>query len=140
MGHRRTPTNREGAAGSLGSAGMTAIVAAAILTFPAGGVQAQGSQPWSVASPDGRTAIAVSRQPDGRPVYRVTRDGQPVLGDSPLGIRRADQAFDAALTFVSVSPVRNIDDRCHPRGTQGTRGSLPVGRCSSVAHGGLLYR
>jgi alpha-glucosidase len=87
------------------------IVACCLLLAPAGAAVAQvSSQPWSVASPDGRTAIALTRQ-DGRLTYRVTRESQPVLADSPLGIRRADQTFEAGLTFVSISPVRNIDDR-----------------------------
>jgi alpha-glucosidase len=71
----------------------------------------QHSDAWSVASPDGRTIIAVSRQPDGGLRYRVTRDNQPVLGDSPLGIRRPDQTFDSGLTFVSASAPRVIDER-----------------------------
>jgi alpha-glucosidase len=88
-------------------------IIAAFLLLPAGAASAQvvPSQPWSVASPDGRTTIEVAQQPDRRLVWRVTRDAQPVVADSPLGIRRADQAFDAALTVVSVSPIRNIDER-----------------------------
>ncbi|HVD92647.1 MAG TPA: glycoside hydrolase family 97 N-terminal domain-containing protein, partial [Vicinamibacterales bacterium] len=85
-------------------------IIAALFILAARGASAQVSEPWSVASPDTHTAIAVERQPDGRLVWRVTRDAQPVLMDSPMGIRRADQAFDAGLTFVSASPVRNIDE------------------------------
>ena len=84
----------------------TAGVLCLALTAP---VSAQ--QPWAVSSPDGKTTITIARQSDGRLTYRVARDGQPVLGDSPLGIRRADQAFDSGLTFVSASPVRSIDER-----------------------------
>jgi len=43
---------------------------------------------WPVSSPDGRTEIRVTRRADGALQYRVTRDRQIVLGDSPLGIRR----------------------------------------------------
>src|SRR5262249_52123556 len=40
------------------------------------------------------------------------RDGQEVVADSPLGIRRADQDFDAAtLTFVGATDFRTIDER-----------------------------
>ena len=67
----------------------------------------------TVKSPDGRTAIEVrrlhvARDVFGPLVYRVTRDGQEVLADSPLGIRRADQDFDAAtLTLVGGTDARS---------------------------------
>ena len=85
---------------------LTAGVLGLALTAP---LTAQ--QPWAVASPDGKTTITIARQADGRLTYRVARSGQPVLDDSPLGIRRADQVFDGGLTFVSASPVRSIDER-----------------------------
>jgi alpha-glucosidase len=88
---------------------MRAIVVAAILLTTTTAAHAQ--QQWTVNSPDGRNAVAVSRQADGRLVWRVSRDAQQLLADSPLGISRADQDFDARLTFVSVSPVRNIDEQ-----------------------------
>ena len=69
------------------------------------------SAAWSVTSPDGRTAIAVSRRADGALQYRVTRDGQIVLGDAPLGLRRADARFDTRLTYQSAGDVRAIDER-----------------------------
>jgi alpha-glucosidase len=85
---------------------LTAGVLCLALTAP---VSAQ--QPWAVTSPDGQTTITIARQPDGRLIYGVARGSQMVLGDSPLGIRRADQTFEAGLTFVSASPVRSIDER-----------------------------
>ena len=70
-----------------------------------------------VASPDGRTVIEIRRWSTGHAdaygalVYHVTRDGHDVLLDSPLGIRRADQNFDAAtLTLVGGTDVRTIDE------------------------------
>src|SRR5689334_4759270 len=69
----------------------------------------------ALESPDGRTAIELRRaqtsgDKDGPLVYHVTRNGQDVLADSPLGIRRADQAFDAAaLTLIGAGDVRAID-------------------------------
>ena len=74
-------------------------------------VSAFAQQPWSLASPDGHNTIAVARQSDGALVWRVTRDGQPILADSPLGIRRADQDFGAGLTFVGATQPRTIDER-----------------------------
>ena len=69
------------------------------------------SQPWTVTSPDGRTAIAVSRTAEGTLQYRVTRGGRVVIGDSPLGIRRADEAFVNRLTYQGMSEPRVIDER-----------------------------
>jgi alpha-glucosidase len=72
----------------------------------------------TVKSPDGRTAIQlrrhwVSRERGYGPLlYGVTRDGKEVLGDSPLGLRRADQHFDAAtITLVGGTDLRTIDER-----------------------------
>src|SRR6476619_5893111 len=83
------------------------VVAAALL--PASMLQPD-SGGWSVASPDGRTEIRVTRRADGALQYRVPREGRIVLDDSPLGIRRADAAFDTRLTYVSASAPRVIDD------------------------------
>jgi len=66
---------------------------------------------WSVASPDAHTTIAVSRAADGTLSWRVTRDNQRILEDSPLGIRRTDQSFDTGLTLVSAGDERSIDER-----------------------------
>ena len=55
------------------------------------GASTASAQTWTVSSPDGKTAITVARQNDGALVWRVTRDGSPILADSPLGIRRADR-------------------------------------------------
>ena len=56
-----------------------------LLILSAGQVSAQS---WTLASPDTKTTIAVTRQADGSLVWRVARDGTPILADSPLGIRR----------------------------------------------------
>lgn len=72
-------------------------------------------------SPDGRTAIELRRWPatpdagsdkNGRLFFHVMRDGKDVIGDSPLGIRRADQTFDASsLTLVGGTNLRQVDER-----------------------------
>jgi len=87
------------------------VVATAVLAGSGSAAGQRASQPWSVVSPDGHTVLAVSRHADGALRYRVTRDGQTVLDDSPLGIRRADQAFDTGLTLLTASPVREVADR-----------------------------
>jgi alpha-glucosidase len=75
------------------------------------GASTASAQTWTVSSPDGKTAITVARQNDGALVWRVTRDGSPILADSPLGIRRADQLFDSGLTFVRTADAPTIDER-----------------------------
>jgi alpha-glucosidase len=87
---------------------MRTLLTAAVLLAAAAPASAQT---WTVTSPDGKNAISVARQTDGALVWRVTRDGSPVLTDSPLGIRRSDQAFETALTFVRASGARTIDER-----------------------------
>jgi alpha-glucosidase len=69
------------------------------------------AQEWSVASPDGRTTIALARAKDGRLSWRVSRSEVEVLGASPLGIRRSDQTFIDGLKFVSAGATRAIDER-----------------------------
>jgi len=88
---------------------MRTILAAFVVIAAAPVAWAQS--PWTVTSPDGRTTISVARQADGRLLWRVMRDNGPILADSPLGVRRADQAFDADLTFVRASDTRAIDER-----------------------------
>ncbi len=87
---------------------MKTLMAATFLVITAAQASAQTS--WTVTSPDGHTVITLARQ-DGRMVWRVTRDNEPILADSPLGMRRADQAFDEGLTFVSAAPGKRIEDR-----------------------------
>ena len=81
------------------------------LVTMAGAPEQASSASWSVASPDGRTTIALSRGAGGTLSYRVTRNGQPVLADSPLGIRRADQTFESGLSFTGATNVTPIDER-----------------------------
>jgi alpha-glucosidase len=87
----------------------TALTASLLTTMPIG--PAAQAQTWDVKSPDKQNAISVARAGDGRLTWRVARDNQPILMDSPLRIRRADQVFDTDLTFVSASDTRTIDER-----------------------------
>src|SRR5439155_396934 len=72
---------------------------------------AQAPRHWHMLSPDGRMEFAVDTANDGRLTWRLTRDRQVVVAESPLGIRRTDQTFDARLTSLNSSPVTTIDDR-----------------------------
>jgi len=87
---------------------MKCALAAVLLALAVSTARAQLSLLLTVKSPNGRTAIVIWR--DGPLFYRVTRDGEDVVAGSPLGIRRADQDFDA-LTFVGATDVRTIDER-----------------------------
>jgi hypothetical protein len=53
----------------------------------------------------------LTRSGSGQLTWRVTRGSKPVIADSPIGIRRTDEAFVDNLTFVNVSEVTNIDER-----------------------------
>jgi alpha-glucosidase len=88
---------------------MKSLITATFLLVAAPLAWAQS--PWTVSSPDGRTVISAARKDDGGLVWSVSRDGQTILADSPLGIRRADQSFDIGLAFVSASDITTIDER-----------------------------
>ena len=60
---------------------------------------------WPLASPDGRSVIAVSLMDDGSLGYEVTRDGKPVIRHSELGLRRDDQDFSRPLAFERAGPI-----------------------------------
>jgi alpha-glucosidase len=69
------------------------------------------AEEWALASPDGRTSIVLSRAADGRLSWRATRGGAVVVADSPLGLRRADQAFTDGLRVVRASKATSADER-----------------------------
>ena len=66
---------------------------------------------WAVASPDTRNVLTVSLDEAGRLSWRITRDGDPVLDGSPLGIRRHDQTFADALKLVRAGDARAVEER-----------------------------
>jgi hypothetical protein len=57
---------------------------------------------WTLSSPDGHAAIVLSLGAGGELNYEVSRAGNQVLRRSPLGLRRADQAFDLGLSCEVV--------------------------------------
>ncbi|SDJ89010.1 Glycosyl-hydrolase 97 C-terminal, oligomerisation [Catalinimonas alkaloidigena] len=67
---------------------------------------------WQLTSPDGRLRVQVDLSPVGQLSYRLWKQRQDseveILGRSPLGILRADQAFDS-LHFVSGGDVTAHD-------------------------------
>lgn len=60
---------------------------------------------WSLASPDGRCQISVSLSKAGELTYQVKHRRRTVLPDSPLGLRRDDQAFEQGLVLVQAGKV-----------------------------------
>lgn len=75
------------------------------------GSQSPPAQEWNVTSPDGRNVLTVSAMDGGRLVWRVTRDGSPILDSSPLGVRRHDQSFGEGMKAVSVGEPRDIREQ-----------------------------
>lgn len=67
---------------------------------------AQGENSWSLASPNRQCIIAVSLN-DGKLAYQVTRAGRVMIQNSPLGLRRDDEDFEAGLVFEQVSQVES---------------------------------
>jgi alpha-glucosidase len=62
-------------------------------------------------SPEEAAAIQVRLSTDGVLGYRVLRRDRPVVDWSRLGVVRADQVFDAPLTFVSADEQATVQDR-----------------------------
>jgi hypothetical protein len=86
---------------------MRSLLAVSVLLLPA----AAAAQTWTVESPGGTTAVALSRSDAGRLTWTVTRRGAAVLDASPLGIRRDDTAFVDGLALVRAAPARRVDER-----------------------------
>lgn len=105
---------------------MRLAVALLLLTLPASLRAAEKA--WSLASPDGRCAIAVSLDSAGGLHYTVTRDGKTVILESPLGLRREDQPFERALTLDKAGDVERRREAYE----------LFTGPCSRVDH--VLHR
>jgi alpha-glucosidase len=88
---------------------MAFLVLAAAAAAPA--TQVSAERHWNMPAPGGRTELFIDRQEDGRLTWRLTRDRQVVIADSPLGIRRADQRFDAGLSLVGETSRHRVDER-----------------------------
>jgi hypothetical protein len=82
-----------------------------LLVLPILAAPPVAAQEWSVDSPDGRTAIAVTHHDDGRLTWRAMRGSSTVVEESPLGIRRADQEFVDGLKLVDAAAPAMIDER-----------------------------
>lgn len=76
-----------------------------------GMLSAADTNSWSLVSPDGRCAIAVSLGGNGTLTYHVSREGKIVIQSSQLGLRREDQSFDEGLSFERAGSVENRRER-----------------------------
>jgi alpha-glucosidase len=68
---------------------------------------------WQVASPDSQVVITIRCRPtqeEPQLSYEVQCAGKQVLGESPLGITRKDQAFVNGFKRISVGEVKAIDE------------------------------
>jgi alpha-glucosidase len=68
------------------------------------------AEDWAVLSPDGRTTVTLTRHAEGRLTWRAARGRAPVIGESPLGITREDQAFNEGLKLIRASPVAPVNE------------------------------
>ena len=60
------------------------LLALAFVAFVSLPANAEGIPASEVRSPDGRNAISVVLDANGRPTYSVARDGEPIIVPSPV--------------------------------------------------------
>lgn len=85
---------------------MLGAVAALLSSAPA---LAQAKEPVSATSPDGKIAVALTTDGDGRAVYTVTRNGKTIIAPSRLGFLFTDVAKIDRRLEVTGSEVRDFD-------------------------------
>lgn len=66
---------------------------------------------FSIASPDGRLAASITTDNEGRPSYRVDRNGAPVISPSRLGFILLDAPKFERNLVVSNPRTRSFDER-----------------------------
>ena len=90
---------------------LLAIAIAALAGPPAIGAAIGAAQ--DVRSPDGRNAISVGLDADGRPTYSVARDGQPIVLASPIALTLASGPLGSGSAIAGVDR-RSVDDSWRP--------------------------
>jgi hypothetical protein len=63
-----------------------------------------------VASPDGGIRVEMSRDADGRPTWRLLREGREVIAPSSLGLVGEGADLSRALAFAGADPVQPVVD------------------------------
>ena len=74
-------------------------------------LQAPGTRAAPLESPDGALMVEASLDAEGRPGYQLFRNGEAVIGRSPLGVSLQHTVFRDALTMVSVSEPTRVAER-----------------------------
>lgn len=87
-----------------------AMFAAALATLPASGAS---MTPEVVRSPDGRNAISVTLNGEGRPTYSVARDGEEIISSSPVALSLKDGPLGSGSIVIGADR-RNVNDSWRP--------------------------
>jgi len=113
--------------------GLAALATLVTLCLGAAGCEKPeaGTGPWEIQSPDGRLVLTIDLQPDpasglgdpgeARLSYSLTRDGQTLLGPSPLGIETDAGSFVYGLRLVSAERREVSDQYLMPTGKRRER-------------------
>ncbi len=64
----------------------------------------------TVESPDGGVRVEMSRDAEGRPLWRLLREGREVVAPSPLGLVGESADLSRDLSFVSAGAVETVAD------------------------------
>lgn len=81
-----------------------------------------GSEHWSIASPNGRLRLVVTRDAgNGRLFYQAYHDKVPLIDRSPLGLRTADQQFVSGLRLVDQRETTLASTYTMPTGKRHSR-------------------
>lgn len=73
-------------------------------------IAADAVAPGDVASPDGRLRVEMSLDAEGRPTWRLLRQGREVVAPSPLGMVGEGVDLSRALAFAGADAVEPVAD------------------------------
>ncbi len=83
------------------------LLALTVLSLP---VLAWAAPATRVTSPDGRIAVEVGSDPDGKPTYAASRDGKALLAPSRLGFLLADTPKIDRAIAITDPRTRSFDE------------------------------
>jgi len=70
----------------------------------------QVKDPTTILSPDGHLEVLFDVNEIGQPVFRVSRDNEIVLEESPLGVILNDENIGQSLRLIVAGPVEKVED------------------------------